>query len=92
MKKKIIVTVFLVGFALSMGLNLWSFGWKALKAHDRKIYSRAVADVNAPGVYSRGVNDAVMQVIAQARQGKVIINTNNGPLVLIPVDPNSGGT
>ena len=75
-KKKIWILI--VALAISVGLNLYFFGWKAL---ERK----------AQRDYLRGVNAAVSQVIAQAQKGKVIINTGNGQLILIPVDPNKIG-
>lgn len=80
MKKKltILMVALAIQLAISVGLNLYFFGWKAL---ERK----------AQRDYLRGVNAAVSQVIAQAQKGKVVINTQNGQLVLVPVqaDPNT---
>lgn len=77
MKKKTVL-ILAVALAISVGLNLWFFGWKAL---ERK----------AQRDYLRGVNDAVSQVINQAKQGKVVINMGNEQLVLIPVNPTPPG-
>lgn len=90
MKKKIIILI--AGLAISVGLNLWFFGFKVLEAKIHNAYLQGVADVNEQEIYLRGVNDAVSQVITQAKQGKVVINTNNGQLVLIPIDPTPPGT
>ena len=80
MKKKltILIAALAIGLAISVGLNLYFFGWKAL---ERK----------AQRDYLRGVNAAVSQVIAQAKQGRVVIKMGNEQLILIPVDPNKGG-
>lgn len=72
MKKKIYILIGAVGWALLIVFISYSFGWKAWKAYKRKMYLK-------------GVNDAVAQVINEAQQkGKVIINTQNGQLVLVP--------
>lgn len=78
MKKKLWIAVYVAGWVLFIVFILWSFGWKALERKARRDYLR-------------GVNDAVSQVINQAKQGKVIINMGNEQLVLIPVNPTPPG-
>ena len=70
MKKRIWIAIGIAGWLLLVVFISWNFGWKAIKARENR-------------AYLRGVNDAVSQVIAQAQQGEVIINTNNGQLVLV---------
>lgn len=92
MKKKIINTLIIIGIALSVGLNLYFFGWRAIETKIQDAYLRGVADVNQKDIYLRGFNDAVTRVLNEAQQqGKVVINTPKGKRVLIPVDPNSIG-
>lgn len=79
---------------ITLGVAGWVFlvtfiSWRAYEAKIHKAYLQGIADVNEQEIYLRGVNDAVSQVIRQAQQGKVIINTNNGQLVLVLADPNT---
>lgn len=87
MKKEIWIAASIVGWALFIAFVSWNYGWKVYEAKIRNAYLQGVADVNEQEIYLRGVNDAVSQVIRQAQQGKVIINTNNGRLVLVPINP-----
>ena len=80
MKKKIWIAIGIVGWLLFVG----TFGWEAIKARENRAYLRGVSDVNEQAIYLRGVSDTVSQVITQAQQNnEVIINTNNGQLVLV---------
>ena len=70
MKKKIWILL-IVALSISVVFNLYFFGWKALKAHELKMQQK-------------GFNVAVSMVIAKVQKdGEVVINTENGQLVLV---------
>ena len=83
MKKKIWIAVGIAGWVLLVAFISWNFGWKAYEAKIHNAYLQGVSDVNEQEIYLRGASDVVARVVAQAQQGEVIINTNNGQLVLV---------
>ena len=88
-KKELIIQIAL---AVLVGWNFLYFGHRAIKVWEKKIYTKAISDVNERAIYFKGINDAVNQVAAQVQKNKkVVINTNNGPLILIPEPNNIGG-
>jgi hypothetical protein len=71
MKKKIELWILRVCLVISVFLNLYYYGYKALERKETR-------DLN------RGVNIAVNQIVKEITEKKqVTIKTGNGPLVLV---------
>lgn len=92
-QERTIIIALSVALLLTITFSLYHIGWEAYEANIQKAYKQGVSDVNQKDIFLRGVNTAVSQVIAQAEKGKVVINTDGGQIVLVPVkaDPNTIG-